>query len=128
MSLKKAIVQFTKPTGEAVTRVKHVKKVVIHYDELTPDFQLPIETIYEDYASEEAQAKGAIPEISSQKVTADLTVQENRESLETGSDLIWNLNRQTASIMDYSETDGDGKMFGTMKSLDDLGAVIEEVN
>lgn len=127
MSLKKAKVQITKETGDVVSRVKHIKKVVIHFDEMTPEFQLPIETIYADYASDEAKLRGAAPEISSQKTDADLTVDENRIILETASALIWDINRQAPSITDYSETDESGRMVGKLKSLDDLGATVEEV-
>lgn len=121
MSLKTATFIYTKENGEAVTRIASIKKVVFHYDEMA------IETIYEMFPSAEAKAKGAIPELISQRVAVDLTDQNDLVLVLSASERIWEKNASAPFIADFSELDDDGKMIRQMKSLDELGAEIVEV-
>ena len=121
MGLKFAIVQFTKETGEAVTRFVSIKKVIFHYDEAA------VETIYEMFASAEAKDRGAVPEVLSQRVAVDLTNAEDLQLVLSASDRIWTKNRAEPFITDWSELDEKGKMVRRMKSLDELDAEILEV-
>lgn len=121
MGLKFVIVSYVKDTGESITRVGFIKKVIFHYDERV------IETIYQMFPSAEAQMRGAVPELLSQRVPVDLTVAEDMNLIISSSDRIWQKNFDVPFIMDYSEVDGSGKMVKTLKSFSDLGAIIEEV-
>lgn len=121
MSLKKAVFTFTRENGETVTREANIKKVVFHYDEMA------IETIYEMYPSAEAKAKGAVAELHSQKVQVDLTNQEDLALVLSASDRIWEKNFVAPFIADFTELDDDGKMTRQTKSLNELGATLEDV-
>lgn len=121
MGLKKAVVTFTKRNGETVSREVSIKDVVFRYG------KREIETIYEVYPDGAAQAKGGIPALFSQTVPMDLTNPEDITMLFSVSDRLWQINADAPLIEDFTELDGNGKMVRQMKTLNELGAVIMDV-
>jgi hypothetical protein len=121
MALKQATVTFTKSNGETVTRVLSIKDVVFRYQDRT------IETIYTAYPSEEARLRGANPEYMSQLVDMNLTNEEDLAMLLTVSARLWEINSVAPLINDYTELDDNGKQILKLKSLDELEAIIEDV-
>lgn len=118
MALKKARFSYTKNTGETVERVAFIKKVVFHYDEMR------IETIYEMFASDIAQSRGAVPEIISQSVAVDLSNEEDLALVLSASERIWAKNLEEPLIEDFVAV--RGRFTRENKSLTQLNAVIEE--
>lgn len=118
--LKKAVVSFISEHGEEKTRILKIKSVNVDYEGGRVD------TYYLGFASEEAQAKGAQPEVFRHSVALDLSIPTDIELLLAVSDRLWEINRRQPLIDDYSELAGDGKMISLAKSLDELGATIVE--
>lgn len=123
MSLKKAIVKFTKDNGEMVTRMLVIKSVVFHYQGVPR-----VETIYEVYPSEEARLRGAAPEFMSQSVEIDLSNTDDLSMILQASERIWAMNIAAPFINDFTEVDADGKQMLKVKSLADLSAEIIDVD
>lgn len=119
MALKKAIVSFTKESGETVTRQIGIKSVVFDYKTAS------IETIFEVYPSEAARSRGGVPEHISQRIPINLADPEDLTMILAVSERLWSKIATAPIVDDYSELDEDtGRQVGNRKTLSELGASI----
>ena len=87
-----------------------------------------IETVYDGRKSAESEAKGVPGRMLIQRIEIDYADSEIVELILSNSGKLWEVNRAKPLILDFSETDANGKVLPVKKSLDELDAEVYDVD
>ena len=121
MGLKKASFNFTDRNGYDKTIVIVVSAVVFDYENQS------VEVIFKGWKDQAARDAGLEPQMIAQRLAIAPDDRAAHDMVSAVSDAIWARAVDAPVIEDFS-TVVNGRVVGVRRTLNELGAVIEEVN